>query len=299
METRITDKCTCEDLVELGLFSFSEDGHLNCPFVLLCILSDWSNDRTLAHLNLPSYNRIKADKNLPRAGSFWQDWEEFTAQFRVLKSQVFAGVDTTLQDLHAGAIIGAGRTLKVEVLPLDGYFGSKHHVPYEEGLGFCDAHPKKFIMNGTSAAAGDGFCPLKVSGQRVLEVHQNKHMLKTFSLSDWGDEIKKSANKSDFFIVFATHSSSIQEADLPERGAVVSQANYREYFGPYAGRAFYTKRHINKASREELKLAPALGDTKADRIIAAREEHGNFKGREDMMARTGLKRTWSEIFIYD
>lgn len=115
------------------------------------------------------------------------------------------------------------------------------------------------MINNTSAPAGDGFCPIMANSKSVLEVHQNKHIKDTLTKAMFDVAVAKSVGGEDFFIAFTTHGTNISNADLGPRRAVVSKQEFQAYFGPYAGRAFYTKKHINKATAQDLTEAHGIG----------------------------------------
>lgn len=182
---------------------------------------------------------------------------------------------------------------------LTGYHKAEKQVPPNEGLAYCAQHPDKFVINKTSAPAGDGFCSITANSKSVLEVHQNKHIKDTLTKAMFDNEVAKSAGAEDFFIAFTTHGANIREDDLKPRRAVVSKQEFQAYFGPYAGRAFYTKKHINKATEQDLMEAHGIGLVTASKIIVERNANGPFSSREDLQQRTNLKRTWSDTFSYD
>jgi hypothetical protein len=126
---------TAEDVVGMGLFEYDQDSStLNCPFVLLCLLSQWSNDQTLGHLDLPSYNRLKQNNTeLPYTGQFWQEWEELLGQNRVLKSKVHGPGPVKFSDLHAGAMLGADGDVLVKEERATGIIRAPHIVENDEG----------------------------------------------------------------------------------------------------------------------------------------------------------------------
>ena len=47
--------------------------------------------------------------------------------------------------------------------------------------------------------------------------------------------------------------------------------------------------NINQASKEELMTLPGIGESKADKIIAYREENGRFSTPEGIMEISGIK----------
>ena len=50
----------------------------------------------------------------------------------------------------------------------------------------------------------------------------------------------------------------------------------------------FAKVNINTASVDELKELPGIGQSKAEAIVQHREEHGNFKTKEDIVAVKGI-----------
>lgn len=128
---------TAKRVVEMGLFEYNTvKCTLNCPFVLLCLLCQWSNDKTLAHLNLPVYNRLKENTDdIPCTGQFWPDWEELLAQFHVLKSKLYGSAESIkYSDLHTGAFFGErGTVVLVKEEHATGIFHALHIVLNDQG----------------------------------------------------------------------------------------------------------------------------------------------------------------------
>eukprot|EP00026_Physarum_polycephalum_P002534 Phypoly_transcript_02541.p1 GENE.Phypoly_transcript_02541~~Phypoly_transcript_02541.p1 ORF type:complete len:534 (+),score=57.39 Phypoly_transcript_02541:590-2191(+) len=120
-QTEIGPNLTVEQLVEMGLFMYTEKRTLTCPFVLLCLLKDKSQDLALNNVSLPSYSSLEAgcDARFVEAG--WEDWERFVPQFIVLKTQLLAGGPVKFSELHHGAMIGSDRDVMVEVPRLESF----------------------------------------------------------------------------------------------------------------------------------------------------------------------------------
>jgi hypothetical protein len=172
-------------------------------------------------------------------------------------------------------------------------------VQHEGGvanLSKCD----KFILNGASAKGADGFCGLQLEdGTIIKELHQNKHIQVPVDKSLFETEWKKSAKGDDFFILFTTHSSSLKSEDLVERTGLVSSENYRDYFGPFAARAFQQwpfKISINHASRAQLESVPGIGLATAQLILSEREKR-EFTSQDDFKKRIQSVKTDS-LFQY-
>jgi len=138
------------------------------------------------------------------------------------------------------------------------------------------------FLNGASAHAADSFCGLLLPGsQSIRENHQNKHIKNTVDKDLYLEELKKAARQSDVFILYTTHHSTVTEADLPPRGAIVSKANMKDYFGPFAARAFCDiKININQATHSQLEMISGIGTKTATSILQKRKE-AEFTDKED------------------
>ena len=121
-------------------------------------------------------------------------------------------------------------------------FEGKRTMIIETENGMVDLRKDSvFVINGTSASAADGFCALEIVGEEgkdTRELHQNKCIQATFSSQDYMKEYNKSARKEDVFIVFTTGDSTVTATNLPARAMIVSKTNFKDYFGPFAARAF-------------------------------------------------------------
>ena len=114
---------TTEQLISLGLFrwkcipSSPKVGYLECPFIFLWLLATWSDDPILSNYKLEAYDEQQSQVNpgLPKGMQMWQNWEEATAQFRMLKSSLLDGQEVTLSTLHSGALLGSDSKIKVKV----------------------------------------------------------------------------------------------------------------------------------------------------------------------------------------
>lgn len=120
-------------------------------------------------------------------------------------------------------------------------------------------------------------------------------------MSRYKTEFEKAAGEDDFFIEFATSSyPNFNSSDFPtDRCGLVCAENYREYFGPFAGRAFFLMNHndlnINTAPRNHLLLVTGIGEKIADEIIEKRPFKTRAKAMESIK---GFGPKKAELFKY-
>lgn len=87
------------------------------------------------------------------------------------------------------------------------------------------------------------------------------------------------------------------QINVPASGSYVNNEN-GEILTNHSGKV-----NINKASLDELKSIPGIGDTRAKAIIEYREKNGAFSSIEDIMLVSGIKETIfekikGEIYVY-
>ena len=125
---------TVEQLISLGLFRWkridsSVKGYLECPFIFLWLLATWSGDPILSHFKLEVYDEQQSQTNpgIPKGLQMWQNWEEITAQFRILKSALLDEQVIPLSILHAGALMGSDcSTIQVKVHKINDMIRASH-----------------------------------------------------------------------------------------------------------------------------------------------------------------------------
>ena len=85
----------------------------------------------------------------------------------------------------------------------------------------------------------DAECP-------VNEIHQYKYYSENtpFTQERYIEERKKAASDEDFFLLFTTK-SRLEKIKIPKNSGIVSGDNWKEYFGPFAGRAFFFRNAMN------------------------------------------------------
>ncbi|UZO28588.1 uncharacterized protein OCT59_022105 [Rhizophagus irregularis] len=281
-----------EELSKLGLVKLekqddlSDKGILTCPYI-------W-----------------RTQPFLPGC-QFWQHFKHFIASFRVLKSNVFEiNQEIELQDIHTGARHNFG-SATIRNVPLllkkairrestkSSAYSTNKMVTCKEGddqidIDLTDA--SVCIINEWSAPAGDSFCPIYLAGSTQqfqntvfhTECHQYKSTI--VNQTTFNEEYKKASDKGDVFLLYTCGPSNIP--NLPLLSAIVDCNNWKLYFGPFVGRAFFLARsdkfNINNCSKSEMTSIYGIGSKCADILMNNRP----YCDLEDCIARTNISRNF-------
>jgi hypothetical protein len=108
----------------------------------------------------------------------------------------------------------------------------------------------RLFLNVANSPSADAFCGLQICSDKehllMLELHQYKHCRKTTITQalfddEWESAVAKGRN--DFFIFF-TPGDAAAVTQLKPFSAIVDKNNFKDYFGPFAARAFRLWCHI-------------------------------------------------------
>ncbi|CAJ0880986.1 5315_t:CDS:2 [Entrophospora sp. SA101] len=304
---------TPEQLVQPGLIQFHKIGelgerYLSAPYIWIWILSeqrsDEKSDYILQHWRFDDYieqrSKLQVGPETPPGAQFWQNFEDFVARFRCIKSRIFnEGEHVNISEMHTRAV------LNVEFRFVN------YHLGFRTATKQIDTHStsdnmkewfitcthdivnardcQKFILNCASAPAGDGFVCLACPGHTLNEVHQYKHLQKSnFTLDSCQDECYKAASTDNFFLAFTTQKNCNWDDNLPPNSGIIHGQNWGKYFGPFAARAFIFSQDsppdINSATYLHLQLIEGIGMECAEKIISKRP----FNSLEEAIERTGI-----------
>ena len=322
-------KKTPDQYAGSGLIRFehiNEDsprGYLTAPYIWLWIFVEISHeqgDPILRDWEFADYGEQKALLNpvLSLQAKSWQSFEKFVASFRCIKSAVIEEDElTTISEVHAGARLNGdiqfkNHNLQLEIARHQTDTKSKNLTASEWNVdcsnSTVDVHQfKHCIINAPSSPYGDAFLSLDQPGaESPNEIHQYKLTQKLISQEVYEQEYKKSASENDFFILFTTADNCVIK--LPKRSGIVDGKVFRDYFGPFAGRAYrsamskskpdkvknISKVNINTASPNQLCRVNQIGKKRAKKIISGRP----FKSIMDANIKTRIPTSILENFYF-
>jgi len=265
------------DVTSSGLIWFTSvlrQGHLEAPYIWLWMISRMQMDHSenaedpdttyirqfLIDWKFNDYEYLHNLLTGKGDGPTWQSFENFCAEFRILRSLGFGdGVVMPLATLHFGCELRDDRKTMVVNRRLklarakhqyrtDSIEGrnqysdaqSAEEVETENNGNLkADAQLSHLIINGNSAQAGDFFFSIETppEGKIVREIGQCKLIQNTLSKKEYDQERKKSAGPDDIFIVYAPKGIS-RDVTLPDRCGIVDSFCWDNYFGPFSSRAY-------------------------------------------------------------
>jgi len=159
------------------------------------------------------------------------------------------------------------------------------------------------VVNGSSAPSSDAFLALELNNNELVkETTQCKHIKTATTTSMINDETKKSKSTRDFFTYITTGPEQATGVQLDAKCAFVDNSRLKDYFGPYAGRAFFIDQqkppNINTAHRSQLEFVDGISERRANTILEKRKDR-EFQDLDDCVNRTKIPRQVLERFSFD
>ncbi|CAG8448871.1 8972_t:CDS:2 [Acaulospora morrowiae] len=304
-------KITVDDVTQFGLVRFESRradevvGYLTCPYVWLWIMAGASRNGKL--LRNWYFNNKAGNPSIPPGCQYWQNFDNFVAQFRILKSNIYGDNEQVeLRVIHNGAKHNFGdssiynRELILEqsvkrVSTKSGNYKQSVKILCQDGE--IDVTKASHILINES---GDSFCSIKMVGTELLqtETHQCKLVKQIISQERFKDEHEKATSSGDTFVLYTLESSKKLELHQPMT-AIVSKDNWEEYFGSFARRCYnYAMEppNLNEATYTQLTGINFIGEARA-RIIMEERNKCEFSGIDDCERRTKIPRTYLEPFF--
>lgn len=228
----------------------------------------------------------------------------------MLKSSVLKDKTLKITDFHAGATFDAAlmanppsfAVRKLTVQRASQQYktasGNKDNIICDQGE-FKVSEADSIFLNGAGAPAGDAFLGLKGSSKLKREVHQYKLLQKEVTSDSIAEEREKSAGDDDLFLLFSVQDSKVSSEDLQPFSpcGLVDGRGFKQYYGPFAGRAFYAgnvKPDINVAGRFHLEAVAGVGEAYAKDILEKRP----FDDLDDAVKKTKVPRTTLSRFRF-
>ncbi|GMF33686.1 unnamed protein product [Phytophthora lilii] len=238
---------TVDGLRSFGLFRHTLEKRLECAFIIPMMLIK-SIPKVIGEVDNFEYH-------ITTSGLSWQRFEQFVAFYRRVKSIAFYGYPVLLSEFHAGARFGAidrlsiheevQRTVVEAVNQLETKSGSKDSLICTNRHGSVDiSMMSTVVINADHAAAGDIFMRVHLTdGNR--QIHSNEVIQCKFTERNqkidrayYEKERAKAVNNTSDVFLLVTCGDVVEPFDLRKRCGIVSKAEFIDYFGPFASRAF-------------------------------------------------------------
>jgi len=219
-----------------------------------------------------------------------------------------------MSQLHDSAILNGD--LNVTIKPLKVAEASKRYhtkssakediIECRDGT-YKVSDGKHFFVGIGNSPSADGWCQL-TNEPPIRETHQYKLVHgKKITRESFNLERQKAADEDDFFMMFSIFENNegfpekqLSVQDLPPLSGLVTKHNFKDYYGPFAGRVFFLTTSssifsINTARRDQLEMVPGIGSASANLILQKRP----FDNFDDCVEKTGLPRKVLEHFFFD
>jgi hypothetical protein len=258
-----------ENFAATGLIRFVNDGshgYLEAPYIWIWAIATRYRSPISNIWRFDDYNHLLGDLDSTRQLQVLthQEFEKFNAFFRCMKSRCLPdGEVTRISTIHWGAELNGDIQFKNRHLSFEKAERQTNTKSTAKGMVPCmkrhvDVHESPFfILNAPNAPYGDAFCGLDTTGRN--EVHQYRfYRKKIMNWESFIGERQKAASPEDFFLLITTSKIPDMQTPLPENSGIVHADNWKDYFGPFAGRMFLgpddNTFDINSATRSLLQF---------------------------------------------
>ena len=261
-----------DEILQDGLMRFeaignsdSRYGYLIVPYVwLLALAASNQGNPFFKEVQLLDYRDFMAMEDPSLPGRFsWADFECLMVKLRKTKSHIFEdGSYITLGDIHHGALMANDtKSICLRNHHLSDDIASHQIISKTIASNHADwvINTTKFgrinlqehrhiIRNATGAPAADALISLETNPVRN-ECLQFKN---TRRPSNFHLEREKAAAPGDIFVFITTSSVPSLQVNgiynVPPGCVVVTEENWKDYFGPYAGRSYLFAKQLERLS---------------------------------------------------
>ena len=289
---------TVDAILQIGLFRYDPNQcKLTVAYIWLLLMCEQVPMVELQDLINPDYDNLKDKINRGKSASLsFEAFEEFWCNYRAVRSRCCSdGEIVSWRHFHSGAAFTRDCDFNfvnkhLTFARAKSQFGTKStdtdEIKLYDGINtdsrrsLCD----KIVMNCAGAPSGDSMVVLElVDRSFCVEGHQCKRFdFSTLSAGAVQIEYEKAVAPNGCFIVISSGKVDIDcLKQLRGRVAIINDDLFVKYFGPFAGRAFFYRRHsptnVNLASVYQLETCVGIGAALAAKIIKNRP----FSGSED------------------